>query len=325
MQAAGALAVTAAAIGLGGCASSTSDSVAVRVGGVAITGARVERWTAALAGGRDPSGQSTRRALRRQALESLIVTQWLLGEAARQGLRLSPAEVSQQLAQKKRAAFPGGAGEQSEFFKATGETVADVELEAKAELAKAKIRQALAQREAAVTQAQIVSYYEHHKQAFLIPEHRVMDIIALQSPADAQTLRREVAAGKSFASVAERQSIELTPAALSASRGKDAILARAIHFAKPHVLTGPVRFRGFDYYMFEVLSVTPAVQKTLAQVQGSIAHKLAEEQQQRTLATFIAAWRSRWIPRTDCASGYVVQKCRQYDGPRDPEEPLAFD
>lgn len=314
----------AATAGLTGCAGGTHDGVAARVGSASITSAAVDHAASVLAGGRLPGDGPRLKTLRAQALESLISAQWALGEAAEDGIRISAQEARRQLEQKQAASFPGGAAEESAFLKATGQHVSDLALEARAELAATKIRQMLERREPAISQAQIASYYNREAQRFMIPERREIDIIALKSPADAQALRRQVEGGKRLASVAEHQWVDLSPLAYGPTRGKDAVLARAIHRAPPHVLTGPVRFRGFDYYMFEVLHVTPARQRTLAQVRDSIAHTLAAERQRRTLIAFISGWRRKWTARTDCRTGYVVQKCRQYTGSRTPEDPAAF-
>lgn len=316
---------TAALVALGGCAGGAHSEVVVRVGGVAITRATVEHWTSAIAGGRVSPDPAKRQKQREQALDFLISSQWQLGEAAEDGVELSALDLARQLASKTRASFPNGAAEMHEYLEATGQSAADVRLEASAELASIKIRQMLAGREPSITQAQVAAYYARNKQSFAIPERRELLIGAVKSPAAAEALRREVAAGKPLASIVERQTVELTPLNYGPSRGKDAILARAIHRARPHVLTGPVRFRGFDYYMFEVLNVTPAKQQTLAQARSAIARRLASEQQKRTLAAFLAVWRQKWIARTSCSPGWVVQKCRQYSGPRTPEDPSTLD
>jgi foldase protein PrsA len=320
--------MTGAVMCVGGCGGGAEERVVARVGPAAITSGMVERWTSALAGGRVPSDQSRRQALQAQALASLISAQWALGEAAADGIKLSGREVKRQFEKKRSASFPGGEAELKEFLKATGQRLSDIMFEAKAELASAKIRQLLASKESPITSAQIASYYGRHRQSFLIPERREIEVTNRKSEALAQAIKRQVASGSSFASAArpfKRESIELSPLAYSASRGIDAALPRAVHFARANVLTGPVLVHGIDYYVFEVRRITPARQQTLAQVQGTISQQLAAEQQRRALAAFIAAWRRRWIARTSCAAGYVVQKCRQYSGAKTPEDPMAFD
>jgi hypothetical protein len=64
--------------------------------------------------------------------------------------------------------------------------------------------------------------------------------------------------------------------------------------------------------------------KSLTQVSASIEKKLADERRKQALTVFIAAWRKKWIAQTNCDTGYVTQKCRQYTGLKTPEEPLAL-
>jgi foldase protein PrsA len=304
----------------GACAGGADDAVVAHVGHAAITKATVKRWMSALAGGRIPSDASGRQSLRAQALDFLISSRWLLGEVAMDGIELTPPEVQRQLEQKRRTSFPGGDAELREFLKASGQSVSDITFEAKAELASARIRKALADREPPITPAQVVGYYSRHRQRFTIPERRDVILTNRKSAAEAQALRREVQAGRSFAGAARREWIALPPIAYSARRGNDAALPRAIHLARAGVLSGPVLVHGVDYYIFKVMRITPARLQALAQVKGSIRRQLAAERQRRTLVAFVRAWRRRWIARTSCAPGYVVQKCRQFRGVRAPEE-----
>ncbi len=262
--------------------------------------------------------QARYRALRTQAVELLISAQWLVGEAADRGLRISAGEARQLIAARKATSFPGGEGEFREFLKTTGETLSDLELQARAELASTKLRRLAAAGARTVTAAQVAAYYTRHRQLFFIPQRRDVRITNRKSAAAAEQLEREVEAGKSFAALSEPESVART----SISAAGD-ILDRAIYAAKLHVLTGPVRQR-VDYFVFVVEDVIPARYLTLDQVSGSIRSQLLAERQRRAVAVFIEAWKTAWIASTSCLPGYVVQKCREYDGPRAPEEPFEL-
>jgi hypothetical protein len=299
-------------------------SVVVRVGQVAITRATVEHWMSATAGGQVSADPRKRQALRRQTISFLISSQWLLGEATADHLRITQAEIDGQLAKTKKVSFPGGAAELHEFLKTTGQSLADLILEAKAELAAAKIRQMLASREPAITPAQLASYYKYNKQRFVVPERRTIEITNRNSKAEALAIKHEVASGVSFASIAQRHwTLELPPFVYSVARGSDGKLVRAIHAARPHVLTGPA-YQHFDYFIFEVTQVTPRREKTLAEVRDLISKKLTTENRRRTLAAFIAAWKQRWTARTDCHADYIVPQCRQSRNAEPPQNPLSF-
>jgi foldase protein PrsA len=308
-----------AVTGFAACGSSVPDSVVVRVGQTAITETTVDHWMSAMAGGRivrDPSKQD--QTLRQQALAFLISSQWLIGEATNQGLKVSKQEIEQRFKEKKNTSFPGGEAEFHEFLKTTGQTVSDVMLEVKAELASSKIRQKVASREPKITQVQIAEYYTRNKQRYVRPERRELAITNRKSRAGIDQLIREIESGKSLASVTQLESVQRQ--ATSGDKDKSNALEKAIFSAKPNVLDS-AKLR-VDYYLFKVKQITASSEQPLAQVQSSIRKQLTAEQQQRTLAEFIKAWRKKWTAITDCHTGYVVPGCRQYKGPIVPEAGL---
>jgi foldase protein PrsA len=307
------------------CGTDRPDRPAVSVGDAGITSGTVEHWMAAMAGGQIPSDQARRRVLRAQALDFLISAHWLLGEAAADGMKLSAQEVERRFEQKKRASFPGGPTELRAFLKATGQPLSDIKFEAQVELASEKIRQQLEGRQPAVGQAQVAAYYRQHRQQFTTPERRYVQLTDRQSRSEAQMVKRKLVAERSSDPKVEltRQWVELPPVAY-AGRGGDATLSRAIHFARLRVWTGPVLVHGIDYYILDVMRVTSARQSPLAQVEGTIKRQLTAERQRRALVAFVASWRRRWIARTDCRAGYVVQKCRGFHGTRTSEDPAQL-
>lgn len=306
-----------AVVGFAACGSGTTDSV-VRVGQAEITKTAVDHWTPVMTSGLVavsylPRQQS--QAPRQRALSFLISSEWLIGEAANEGLKVSEREIEQRF-EKKHNSFPGGDAEFHEFLKATSQTVADVKFDIEAELASSKIRQAVASREPKITQAQIVRYYNQNKQRYFVPERRYFDIDNLQSKAEARRVRREVELGKDFAKMALHESLE-RPKGANVGSGKEAI-TRAVFSARPNVLSGPVRLYRY-YSLFAVRRIVAATQRPLEQVQNSIKLRLAAEQRRRTLTEFVDAWRKKWTTRTSCRTGYVVPSCKQYKGPTTPE------
>jgi len=312
--------------GLVACGAGAPDGVAARVGQVTITSGAVEHWMTALAEGRPPSSATARKALREQALDFLISSDWLLGQTTADGLKLSDTQVQRQLALQRSKSFPGGQSEISEFLKATGRSRADLVLQARAELAAAKLREAVASKQPPIAEAQVARFYARHRQLFTIPERRTIRFTNRKSLAAAVALKREVLAGRRrFSSLAVWMTLPLTPLSYSLELGPDSTLARAVHFARPNVLLGPVLVNHVDHYIFEVKSITPARVQPLSQVRGSIVRRLAAASNRRALAAFVEAWRRQWTARTTCSPGYVVQKCRQYSGTRRPEAAETFD
>jgi foldase protein PrsA len=263
------------------------------------------------------------QALKRHALDFLISSDWLIGEAADRGLTVSEQETKHRLDEKINSFANGGEAEFQESLKATAHTIADTEHEIEAELASSKLRQKLTSSEHQITYAQVASYYRRNIQRFLVPERRYLFIVEnLKSEVIARRLMREVALGqKSLARTGIRESLPRPD--FTKVSGVKRTIDKAIFAATPNVVAEPVKLNHV-YLVFEVTRIAPGALRPLAQVQRAIAGKLSADRQRRALARFIEEWRTSWIARTNCRPGYVVEKCRQYHGPRMREEPLSF-
>lgn len=274
--------------------------------------------------------QKHEQALKEQVLGSLISSEWVIQEAAKDGLRVTDSEVERQLDEDKRKQFSSEA-EFQRYLKSTGETVADLLLGIKLGLASEKIRQMIKRRIGNVTPAQIAAYYNTHMQRYVAPERRDIEAIRTWTKPAIEKAEKEVRSGVSFADVAKRVSIDrpsnehggvtLGVVPGQEEKGYD----EAIFAAKLHVLTGPLYLRK-RYYVFEVTRIIPSRQKPFGEIEASIAQQLSTELQQRALVRFIAAWRKRWAAKTGCRPGYVVPKCRQFkvSSATPPEDPYTL-
>ena len=81
------------------------------------------------------------------------------------------------------------------------------------------------------------------------------------------------------------------------------------------MLSGPVK-TPFGYYIYEVKSITPGNQQTLAQAQASIKQQLTATQQQTALSKFVKNFKKKWPAKTECRAGYVVPDCKEYKAPK---------
>jgi hypothetical protein len=306
------------AIAACGAGADRSSPIVARVAGVPIAQATLTHWMRAMAP-RHVVPDGPDEALRQRALDFLISSRWLIGEAAAEGTGVTKAQVARRLAEKERS-FPGGRNEFEAFLRAVAHTVADQELEMQTELASEAIRRRLAAEEAKITPADVTRYYSQHLLTdFFVPEERHFYIVEnIPSDAAARTLMAEVKAGRSLANLSLKESYPRK--SYSAYQGEKRTIIEAIFKATPHVLTGPIRL-GTLYFLIEVTRVTTPYTQSFAHVRDAISSQLAAEQQQSTLAAFIASWHSRWKARTDCYAGYVVQRCRQYTGSEALEEP----
>lgn len=251
----------------------------------------------------------------KHALDPLIVDQWVIGGAAEEGVHVSGRELEQAL---KKAEAGHSQAHVAQQLAISGRTLADFALETRVQLLGEGIRHVLAGKTEHITRTQVVDYYNEHKALFGLPPRRDLEIARAGSEAEAQKIKREIASGKTFASVVGK--LPLTQPIFS-RKGlvsgyqpglyRQRPLDHAIFAARPNVLSGPVKIN-LGYYVFEVKRMLPPVQKPLAEVQLSIRQQLPEILYNHALVAFVSAWRERWTARTDCQPGYVVAKCRQF-------------
>jgi foldase protein PrsA len=260
------------------------------------------------------------KSLQTEVLGFLISSEWVLGEAAHLGVKVSDKEVEKQFATVKNQQFPKPA-EFEKFLKTSGQTVSDLLLRVKLNLLSTKIQQKISKTKITVTQAQIEKYYNENKQHFGTPEKRTIAIILTKTEAQAKAAKQEIESGKSFASVAKADSIDPTSKTnggviVGVVKGQEeAALDSAIFTAKPNVLSGPVK-TPFGYYIYEVKSVSKGSQQTLAQAQASIKQQLTSTKQSTALTSFVSGFKKKWTAKTVCRSGYVVMDCKTYVAPK---------
>jgi hypothetical protein len=302
--------------GLTGCGGTQAGPAVVHVGAIAIEKASVEHWAAAIERGAvvmnvtDPAAQSPKQ----RAISLLISFAWLRGEAERVAPRPSRAQLAHALAQQGSAA--SGATE-------AGQTPADLEAEARAgweahalaQLLAAEVKRAA---RAQVTGVDVARYYHTHIARYRLRERRYYDLLErIPSKSRAAALAKRLGTGKRFA---ERTSKEkpFRPRSFSGLPGQ-AVVYRAVFAAKrTGVLVGPLPLQG-QWCVFVLRRIVPAHVESLTQMRGAIEAKLLTSARHRVRTKLIASYRRRWLARTSCSPGYVVQKCKQYRGRLEPE------
>jgi foldase protein PrsA len=256
--------------------------------------------------------------LRNQVLQLLISFQWLEGEAADQGIKVTDQEVQKSFEQQRKQSFPKDADYQK-FLKNSGQTQQDILLQVKADLLATKIRDKVVKGKDQVSDAQIKDFYNKNKQRFSTPEKRDLKIVLTKTKAKAQQAKRALKHGDSWKKVAKKFS---TDAASKSQGGKllgqakgtlEKSLDEAVFSAKKGKLSGPVKTQ-FGFYVFVVTKVTRATQQSLEQAKATIKQTLQSQNQQKALEDFSKKYSEKWKAKTDCREGYVIQQCKQ--GPK---------
>ena len=259
-------------------------------------------------------------SLKQEVLGFLISSEWVIGEAANLGVKVSDAEVKKEFEKIKNEQFPKAA-EFEKFLATSGQTVSDLLLRVKLNMLSSKIQQKIAEGKGAPSKAEIEKYYKENQSRFGTPEKRNVSIILTKTEAQANEAKKEIESGKSFASVAKSKSIDPTSKAAGGElkgvvKGQEeAALNTAIFSAPLNKLSGPVK-TPFGYYIYEVKSSTPGTQQTLKQSEASIKQQLTATTQQAALAKFVKEFKKTWTAKTDCRAEFVVMDCKQYKAPK---------
>jgi foldase protein PrsA len=260
------------------------------------------------------------KSLQSEVLSFLISSQWVLNEAKSLGVKLSDAEVHKEFTKIKTAQFPKAA-EFEKFLQTSGQSVSDLLLRVKLNMLSSKIQKQVVKNKATATEAQITKYYNENKSRFGTPEKRNVRIILTKTEAQALAAKKEIESGKSFASVAKKDSIDPTSKAdggllKEVVKGEEEkALDEAIFTAKVSKLGGPVK-TPFGYYIYEVVSTIAGSQQTLAQAKATIKEQLIATNQQKALSTFVKNFKKKWQEQTECRSGYEVADCKGYKAPK---------
>jgi foldase protein PrsA len=260
------------------------------------------------------------KSLQSEVLGFLISSQWVIGEASSLGVKLSDAEVKKEFTKIKSTQFPKAA-EFEKFLASSGQSVSDLLLRVKLNLLSQKIQKQIVKKKSTVTQAQIAKYYEENKSKYGTPEKRNVRIVLTKTEAAAQSAKKEIESGKSFASVASKVSIDPTSKAnggllKEVVKGEEEkALDTAIFSASKNKLGGPVK-TPFGYYVYEVVSVTAGTQEPLSKVQSTIKQQLIATGEQSALSKFVKEFKKTWMNKTECRSGYMVADCKGYKAPK---------
>lgn len=261
------------------------------------------------------------QSLKKEVVNYLISSEWVLGEAKNLGIKLSDSEVHKEFMKIRSEQFPTSA-EFEKFLKTSGQTVSDLLLRVKLNMLSQKIQHKVLVENEHVTNAEIEKYYRENKTTFGSPETRSVALVLTKAEAAAKEAKKEVEEGKSWAEVAKKRSIDPVSKAKGGMlkevvKGQETKqLSEALFAAPLHTLSGPVK-TPFGYYIYEVKSIKPATSKPLSSVHKRIKEQLSVTKDQKALAAFVKEFKKRWKEQTECREGYVVPNCKEYAAPKE--------
>jgi parvulin-like peptidyl-prolyl isomerase len=302
---------------LGGCGHA---SVVAIVGGQQIALSSYQHWVRiderSLAS--DPNVQQRSQLARVEAMEFLIRARWVSGEAHARDMNVSQASLDSELARTEATA--GGKARYVRSLEQAGMTTQDVLSRLWINELTQRLQAAESRAPEPVTDQQIATYYRQHSSEFHVPQRRGFAVIYTKNPHTAQTARRALESGLSFAAAARRYSIGFTrnrgdtPIVLP-RRELDARLGNPVFTAPIGRIEGPVHAQ-LGYYIFKVEEVLPPGPMPAATRRQLIVQVLDSQLRNQAAAGVLGRLAHRWTRRTHCNPGFVVSGCREYRSPR---------
>lgn len=256
-------------------------------------------------------------SLSSQVLDFLIRGYWYQADAAREGIKVTDAQVQQEFNRERKAQYSTPAALQS-FLNQSGFTVQDLLFRIRLNLT---IRKLIAKHTKSVTSAQIATYYATHQSEFGTPETRDWRIVLTHTASQANAAKAALASGQSWSAVAKKYSID--PATknkggvmTNVSKGTtDQALEAAAFTAPLNQVVGPVKGQ-FGYYIVDVTKITRGTQKSLSQVTPLIRQTLVAEQQSAAQNAVDGSAKKHWMSKTKCRSAYLMADCSGYKAPK---------
>jgi len=260
--------------------------------------------------------------VKKATLTELIEGIWLRAQAEEMGITVTDKQVEEELAQIKKSSFPTP-GSYNKFLKESGLSQEDVNDRVELQVVINAIQEKVNAEAPAPTSSEIQGYYEAEKATqFTEKESRDVRIIINKDKAKVEAAKKALEADNSPANwkkVAPKYSSDPT----SKSKGglQEGIteeflkgeLKEAIFGSATGEIKGPVKFET-NWILTEVVKLNPAKSKSLAEVKAQIEETLKGEKQQEYLGEFANDFNAKWLSRTYCADGYVIEKCANFKG-----------
>jgi len=267
-------------------------------------------------------GSKKYEEVKEATLTELIEGVWLRGQAEEMDITTTDKQVEEELAQIKKSSFPTP-GSYNKFLKESGLSQEDVNDRVELQVVINAIQEKVNAEAPAPTAAEISDYYEAEKATqFTEKESRDVRLIINKDKAKVEAAKKELEKDNSPANwkkVAPKYSSDPT----SKSKGglQEGIteeflkgeLKEAIFGSATGELKGPVKFET-NWILIEVVKLNPAKSKSLAEVKAQIEETLKGEKQQAYLGEFATDFQTKWVSRTYCADGYVIEKCANFKG-----------
>jgi len=264
----------------------------------------------------DPKYEEAKEAAEKSLLEGI----WIQGVADEWGIEATDQEVAKELKKIKKESFKSEA-EFQKFLEESHYTSADIDTRVKIQILSKELQEQLKEKAPKPTQDEIEDYYEAAKTQFTQKPSRDVRVILNKDEKKAQEAFDTVSSdnsAKNWSKAAKKYSEDPTTKSSGGLRKEvqegtlEEPLDAAVFSASEGRVVEPVKVTG-GYYVFEVVSSTPESTQELKAVESQIQSTLAQRLEQEYFTNFVSTFNNEWTSRTFCASGYVIERCANFE------------
>lgn len=234
------------------------------------------------------AGTPEYKTLQNQAVQYLVQQAKYRQAADELDIEISDKEVDKRLDEVTKQYFGGNEAEYEKNLEKQGLTEEQVRKEIENQLISEKIYEKVTE-EVKVTDEDIDKYYNEHKKDYRVPETREVRHILVAKKAKADELRRRLADGANFATLAKKNSLDTGSKAnggkLTARRGETVPpFDKAAFSLDKNEISKPIKTQ-FGYHIIQPLGdVKPASTTPLKDVKEQIRQQLLQERRQKAIA-----------------------------------------
>ncbi len=271
-------------------------------------------------------GSKKAEELRKSAVGELLNGAWIFGEAEELGIKVTSKEVETELAKIKKESFKTEKAFQ-EFMKKSHFTEADVNSKIELQILSKKIEEKIKGETPALSEEELKAYYEKEKATqFTKKPSRDVRVIVNENKKEVEAAQKALEADNSEAGwkkVTKKYSpTTASQAGLQKEISEEFLtepLKKDIFGAATGELIGPVK-QEKNYLLLEVVKLHPEKVQTFDEVKTTIEGTLKAQKEEKFFSNWVAGFQSKWISRSYCASGFVIEQCANYKGTGHPAE-----
>lgn len=267
-------------------------------------------------------GDDKYEELKKAAIEELLNSAWLEGQAEELNVSASDNDVEKELEKIKEQSFPTPKAFQK-FLDESKLTPEEVNERVRLQVLSTGIQEKVNEEAPEPTQAEIADYYKAEKEAkFTNKESRDVRVIANEDEAEveaAANLLEKDSSPANWKKVAAKYSSDASTnkkGGLQPGVQEEFLppqLKTAIFGAATGELIGPLKVES-NNLLLEVVKLTPAKVKSQQEAEAEIIATLGQEKQQEYFGEFVADYQAKWEARTFCADDFLIELCGNYVG-----------